>query len=218
MNDSDNGIVHAHGRAETVHKYPEDSNKPKCGAYTPDGIARKRGAEKRNEVDPAAVDPWQLCQDCYPDMYKKYPDNNHWFDVKPAHKWNGKLGSGYSCFVECDHCGWKEPATSKSQAYSMGYDHKRYPDRGESDDASDSVVDVVESVSEGDEVRVNDGPWGVVSEVSDQYDSALADGKRLSVEMPDGEMMVRSFPGNGMVAFSRSDGERGDVESFDVRG
>lgn len=123
--------VIAKGDAGTVHKYPEGEEEPKCGAYTPQGITNKRGAERRHEVDLDDVDPWKLCQDCFPDEYKEYPENDHWFDVKGAHQWKGKLGSAYTCFVECtkDDCDFIVPCSSKKEAYDYGYHHKRYPDR-----------------------------------------------------------------------------------------
>lgn len=130
MSDS---IHHCKADSGTVHKYEGDSRSPQCGAYTVEGLSRNnnQGALRRHEVDPEEVKPWTLCQDCYPDLYKKYPENDHWFNVEPAWKWKGKLGARYTCFVECqcEDCDWIQPASSKREAYSMGYDHKRYPER-----------------------------------------------------------------------------------------
>lgn len=121
--------VAAKGDAGTVHKYPEGEETPECGTYAPLGPAHSHGAKKRHEVDVDDVDPWKLCQKCFPDEYKKYPENDHWFDVKGAHQWKGTLGSDYTCFVECSGCDFIQPCRSKSEAYNIGYHHKRYPEK-----------------------------------------------------------------------------------------
>lgn len=127
--EDDRGVVVARGDAGTVHKYDTESESPRCGAYAPKGPASSHGAKRRGEVTVDEVDPWNLCQDCFPEEYEKYPENDHWFNVEPAWKWDGKLGSKFTCFVECSGCDFKQPCASESEAYHVGYTHKRYPDR-----------------------------------------------------------------------------------------
>lgn len=121
-------MVAAKGDAGTVHKYPEGEDSPACGTYAPLGPASSHGAKRRNEVDVGEVDPWKLCQNCFPDEYKEYPENDHWFNVEPAWKWDGTLGSAYSHYVECSGCDFKQPVGSKQEGYAIGYSHKRYPE------------------------------------------------------------------------------------------
>ena len=123
--------VAAKARSGTVHEFAEDEKAPTCGTQAILGPAANNnvGAKKSHEVDVDDVDPWKLCEKCYPERYKEYPDNDHWFDVEPAWKWDGALGGDFSCFVTCQKCAFALPCRSKSEAYSVGYEHKRYPER-----------------------------------------------------------------------------------------
>lgn len=211
------GLVPAKGAAGTVHLYPEGEKSPECGTQAPLGPASSHGAKMRHEVDVDDVDPWNLCQKCFPDKHKDYPENDHWFDVEPAWKWDGKLGSDYTYYVECS-CGWKHPAGSKSEAYSAGYDHKRYPDKAQDDGTeSNDLIDAIERVSEGDHVQVNELEWGEVTNVKDEYDGALADGVMVYLDVVGRKVMLRTFPGKGKANYIDKENEDdGEVQSVDV--
>lgn len=211
--------VAAKGAAGTVHLYPEGEKSPKCGTYAPLGPASSHGAKRRHAVDVDDVDPWTLCEKCFPDKHKDYPENDHWFDVRPAREWDGTLGSDYTCFVECTHCGWKHPARSKSEAYAAGYDHKRYPDDAQTESDENDLLAAIAGAAEGDEMKVNDFPWGEVTETSDEHGGALADGHRLHIALDGRTLMVRSFPDKDKAVYWDQEHDAdGEVDSVAVRG
>lgn len=206
----------ARGDAGTVHKFPADSDAPECGTITLTG-SHRAGALKRQKVDIDEIDPWNLCQKCFPQKYKKYPENDHWFDVKGAHEWKGKLGEDFTCFVECN-CGFTQPCSSKSEAYAVGYDHKRYPERSEDDESGekDSIIETVESAEVGDVLAVNDLSPMKVTNVKDQYDSPLADGVLVTLDQEGEEFKTRTFPDGGSASVIGEGGIREKVESVSV--
>lgn len=113
----------------TVHEFALDSEEPTCGteavfAPTTNGNV---GARRSHDVDLDDVDPWNFCQKCYPDRYEKFPENDHWFDVLGRAEIDGTLGSAYYGVVRCSGCDFEQPVGSKSEAYALGYEHKRYP-------------------------------------------------------------------------------------------
>lgn len=121
----------AKAKSDTVHLFPDDEKTPVCGTQAVIGPSANdnNGAKKSHPVDLEDVEPWNLCQKCFPDKYQKYPENDHWFDIVGSAEYNGTLGSAYYAVVQCSECDFEKPVTNKSQAYGVGYEHKRHPER-----------------------------------------------------------------------------------------
>lgn len=74
--------------------------------------------------------------------------------------------------------------------------------------------EVLETVSEGDVVRVNGEDAGTVTDIQDESDGALADG--FTITLDDGAARLRTYTAKRKVAFMVPGGENAVVEDVEV--
>lgn len=78
--------------------------------------------------------------------------------------------------------------------------------------------EVLETVSEGDTVHVNDFDAGTVTDVENHSDGALADGVTIDLDVDGQEMMIRTFSGKGKAMVQiKGENDTEDVQSVEIR-